>query len=101
MNMNKEQILKIIESGESQEIEFKESYHSSQEFSKIMCGFANTYGGVIILGVNSKKEVVGIKEDADKVQQKLSSSAQAVSPPILPNIETHEINNKKVIITII
>src|SRR3989338_6690013 len=66
-----------------------------------MCGFANTYGGVILLGVNSKKEVVGIKENADEIQQRLSSSAQAVSPPILPNIETHEINNKKVIITII
>ena len=99
--MNKEQVLKIIESGESQEVEFKESLHSSQEFSKIMCGFANTYGGVILLGVNSKKEVVGIKENADEIQQRLSSSAQAVSPPILPNIETHEINNKKVIITII
>ena len=99
--MNKEQILKIIESGESQEVEFKESFHSSQDFSKIMCGFANTYGGIILLGINAKKEIIGIKEDIDKIQQKLSSSAQAVSPPILPAIETHEITNKKIIVVAI
>ncbi len=99
--MNKEQILKIIESGESQEVEFKESFHSSQDFSKIMCGFANTYGGIILLGINAKKEIIGIREDTDKTQQKIASSAQAVSPPILPAIEIHEINNKKIIMAII
>src|SRR3990167_10069699 len=99
--MDQDQILKIIESGESQEVEFKESFHSSQDFSKIMCGFANTYGGIILLGINAKKEIIGIKEDIDKIQQKLSSSAQAVSPPILPAIETHEITNKKIIVVAI
>lgn len=99
--MNKEQILKIIESGESQEVELKESFHSSQDISKLMCGFANTYGGVIFLGVNNKKEVIGLKEDPDKIQQKISSSAQAVSPPILPAIEVHEINNKKIIAVVL
>ena len=54
--MNKEQILKIIEGGESQEVEFKQSFHSSQEFSKIMCGLANTFGGIILIGVSPKKE---------------------------------------------
>jgi len=100
-NMDKDQILKIIESGESQEVEFKESFHSSQEFSKIMCGFANTYGGILIVGVNTKKEVIGLKEEADKLQQKISSSAQTVSPPIIPSVEVLNINNKKVITIVI
>jgi len=41
--MEKSQVLKIIKSGESQEVEFKESFHSSQKFSELMCAFANTY----------------------------------------------------------
>ncbi|MBU3896766.1 MAG: putative DNA binding domain-containing protein [Nanoarchaeota archaeon] len=99
--MDKDQIFRIIESGESQEVEFKESFHSFQEFSKIMCGFANTYGGIVIVGVNAKKEAVGLKEDADKLQQKISSSAQAISPPIIPSIEVHDINNRKIITIVI
>lgn len=99
--MDRSQILKIIELGESQEVEFKESFQSAQEFSKIMCGFANTYGGVLLVGVNRKKEVIGLAEDADMLQQKIAASAQAVSPPLVPSIEIHSIENKKIIVIIV
>lgn len=56
--MDKEQVLKVIEKGESQDVEFKESFHSSQEVSKFICAFANTYGGVIVLGVNKHGKAV-------------------------------------------
>jgi ATP-dependent DNA helicase RecG len=99
--MDKKQILQIIESGESQEIEFKESFHSSQDFSKLMCALANTYGGIILIGVNNKKEIVGLKEDLDNIQQRISSSAQAISSPLFPSVEIYTINNKKIIAIII
>ena len=99
--MNTEQLTKIIQSGESQEVEIKQSFHSSQDFSKIMCGLSNTFGGVIVLGVSPKKEVLGVKEDTDIIQQKISAAAQAVSPPILPSVEVHEIENKKVLVVIL
>jgi len=95
--MDTKQILQIIKSGESQEVEFKESFHSSQDVSKLMCGFANTYGGIILIGINNKREVVGIKENLDEIQQKISSSAQAISSPISPSIEIHKIDNKEII----
>jgi len=65
-----------------------------------MCGFANTYGGIIILGVSKNRDIIGVSGDLDEIQQKISSSAQAVSPPILPSIEVHEIDSKKIIIII-
>ncbi len=99
--MDTEQLIKIIQSGESQEVEIKQSFHSSQDFSKIMCGLSNTLGGVIIIGVSPKKEVIGINDNTDVIQQKISAAAQAVSPPILPSIELHEIKNKRVIVVIL
>ncbi|MDD5162815.1 MAG: putative DNA binding domain-containing protein [Candidatus ainarchaeum sp.] len=95
------QVLQVIDSGESQEIEFKESFHSSQKFSEIMCGFANTYGGIILLGVNNKKQVIGVLDKIDEVQQKISCSAQSVSPPVLPSIEVHEVNGKKIVAIVV
>ncbi|MFH0862752.1 MAG: RNA-binding domain-containing protein [Candidatus Altiarchaeota archaeon] len=94
-------ILGVIGSGESQEVELKESFHSSRDFSKLMCGFANTCGGIILVGVTQKKQIVGLKEDADEIQQKISASAQAVSPPILPSIELHAVEGKQIIATVI
>ncbi|MBI5047121.1 putative DNA binding domain-containing protein [Candidatus Micrarchaeota archaeon] len=63
-----------------------------------MCALVNTYGGIVIIGVNSKKEIVGIKEDADILQQKLSAAAQAISSPIVPKIEVLSLQDQKIII---
>ncbi|MFZ2455383.1 MAG: RNA-binding domain-containing protein [Candidatus Altiarchaeia archaeon] len=99
--MNNEQLLKLLDSGESQEVEFKESFHSGQEYSKLMCGFANTFGGVILVGINNKKDIIGVKENTDVLQQKISNSAQAISPPVLPSVEVHEIDDKKIVAIVI
>ncbi len=99
--MDKDQILEVIESGETQEVELKQSFHSSQDFSKLMCGFANTYGGMVIVGIDSKKNIVGIKEDIDHPQQKISAAAQAISPPIVPQIQVYTIEGKKIIAVIV
>jgi len=101
VTMDTGKIKQIISTGETQDVEFKESFHSSQKISELMCGFANTYGGVIILGVNKKREIIGVSGNLDEIQQKISSSAQAVSPPILPSIEVHEIDSKKIIAIVI
>ena len=99
--MNSDQISKIISTGESQEVEFKESFHSTQRFSEIMCSFANTYGGIIFLGVNNKNEIIGVSGKIDEIQQKISATAQSVSPPLIPSIELHEVNGKKIIAIIV
>src|SRR3989344_875010 len=95
------QLLEEIESGETQEVELKQSFHSSQDFSKLMCGFANTQGGMIIVGGNAKKVIIGIKEDVDELQQKISASAQAVSHPLVPDIQVHTIEGKKIVAVVI
>ncbi len=99
--MDKDQILEVIESGETQEVELKQSFHSSQDFSKLICGFANTYGGMVIVGVDAKKNSVGIKDDIDQLQQKISAAAQAISPPIVPQIQVYTIEGKNIIAVIV
>lgn len=99
--MDTKQVLDVINSGETQEVEFKESFHSSQDISKLMCGFANTYGGVILIGVSADRRIVGVGRDTDGIQQKMSSSAQSVSPPILPSIKVHEIDGRKVVAAVV
>ena len=48
---------KII-SGESQNIEYKESWRD--EYLKWICGFANAGGGTIYVGVNDNKKIIGV-----------------------------------------
>ena len=66
-----------------------------------MCGFVNTSGGVIIIGVNKNKEMIGITKDLDDIQQRISSSAQAIDPAIIPDIKIHTINSTNIISIVI
>ena len=43
---------------ESQNIEYKESWQD--EHLKWICGFANAYGGRIYIGINDKKQIIGL-----------------------------------------
>ena len=65
--MDKEQLLKRIEEGESEEVELKESCSSNNKISETICAFANSDGGYIIFGVAKNQEIKipnypGVKE---------------------------------------
>ena len=64
----------IIEVGESIELEFKQSFHSVQNIVKIIASFANTQGGILIVGIKDNGFIEGIKENVDILQQKISQS---------------------------
>lgn len=69
--MDAETLKKIIAEGESVEVELKQSFHSVQDVAKDICAFANTQGGLLILGVKDDGTTEGVKGDLDKVQQQI------------------------------
>jgi len=69
--MEKEQLQKILERGENQQVEFKESFHSHQQVSKLICAFANTTGGVLFFGINKKSKIEGVKLALSSIKQKI------------------------------
>ncbi len=99
--MEVEELQQLIELGETQDVEFKQSFHSSQDISKILCGFANTSGGILLIGVKDNKEVLGVNKDIDSLQQKISAANQNVSPTPLISVEVHSLFSKKVLVVII
>lgn len=59
-----ENIQNIILLGENVNTELKEANNGlPKSIFETVCSFLNTTGGYIILGVNDKKEIVGIKEE--------------------------------------
>lgn len=70
----KSPILELIDLGESHKVEFKSSlrwdYVNNKANKKLeydiarsICGFYNTYGGFLLIGVSDLKEILGIKKD--------------------------------------
>lgn len=96
--MNAETLKKIIAEGESVEVELKQSFHSVQDVAKDLSAFANTQGGLLILGVKDDGVIEGVKGDLDKVQQQISNANSMIHSAPLINVEVLTLEGKKVIV---
>ena len=58
-----EEIKKIVGQPESQTLEYKAVLPPSRNVAQILCSFANTEGGFLILGVTDDSKINGLSED--------------------------------------
>ena len=86
----------ILKKGESETVEFKAQFNKETIMSLV--AFANTRGGKVVVGVDNKGHVTGIKAGPETVQRYLNEVKVATYPQILPNIDKYEIEDKSVLI---
>ena len=82
---------------ESNTVELKEIINN--DFKKEIVAFANTSGGKVYVGVNSKGDVIGI-ENAEKEMERITSMIRdGIKPDLIPftDVELLEIGGKDVI----
>lgn len=63
--MDSKELMKIIQNGEGNSIEFKESMKEiTKDVYDTVCSFSNRDGGHILLGVRDNGEITGVDETA-------------------------------------
>ncbi|MCH7761833.1 ATP-binding protein [candidate division TA06 bacterium] len=60
--MNEKELKKLIISEETEKIEFKEG--ENEPFYRTISAFANTKGGIILLGVDDRGQIKGVKSSS-------------------------------------
>ena len=84
-------VLDRIGTGESERTEFKRGLGDLSAVGRAVCAFANTEGGVVILGVTDSQQILGVREDAERVQERLTSFLQTgCSSPVTARPGQHE-----------
>ena len=84
-------VLQRIEAGEDWRTEFKEGLGDLSDIGKSICAFGNGDGGLIILGVDNAGAIVGVMEDPERVQERLTSFLQSgCSVPISARCGRHD-----------
>ena len=67
---------------EGQTLEFKGKIPRPMQLASVICAFANADGGVIIIGVNDKGEVLGLGKKSHDFERMIERVRDLCSPPI-------------------
>lgn len=86
---------RLIESGESQTVEFKTSFY--RETIETLVAFANAQGGTVLVGVADDGLVKGVTIGKESLNDWLSQIKSATSPSIIPDIDAVTMGGKTVV----
>ena len=91
-------IAKLLSMPEGKTLEFKRDLSSLQPILKTLVAFANTAGGVLIIGKDDAGNILGV-QDVFKAEEKLANTiADSIYPPLMPEIETISVEGKSLLI---
>ncbi len=86
-------LLDIIAQGETRHTEFKRLVHSPAKIAKSIVAFANTEGGIILIGVDDDKRITGIHSEKEMLEVVHDAVKLHVEPVL--ELETEVIEYKK------
>ncbi len=89
-------ISKLIEAGEGEMLEYKASFNI--EVIESLVAFANTLGGKVVVGINNKNEIIGVKVNEESVQNWVNEIKGKTAPPIIPNVNVVQFKDKAIVI---
>ena len=92
--MNNTQVADIIKNGETQMLEFKRQW--KDDYLKTLCAFANTDGGIILLGVDDNSQIIGLQNIQNLIETLPNKINNNLG--IIPHIEVLDFDDKKVIL---
>lgn len=91
-----EEIAKLIQQGDNDQVEFRHHTGGPNLLSKIISSFANAEGGKLIIGVNEKGKILGCKKEF--VMETFTKAKEKLIPCPAIAIEFIELENKLVAI---
>jgi len=89
---------KLIEEGEGERLEFKSSLAQIKDILKTICAFANTYGGIVVVGIKGSGEVVGLNVTDETLLSLRRSIETSIDPQPFVRLRVQSYNDKLILI---
>lgn len=88
----------LIENGEDGFTQFKRQVDRSDSLAKELVAFANSEGGIILVGIDDNKSIVGVNDITTLNQNISNSSSENCVPPIHTITQNIAIDNKVIVV---
>jgi len=94
-------ILRLVKQGESEQVEFKSRLPPDEIVARILIAFANTNGGILLVGVQEDGSIIGLQEEeANKAFGRLDKLVSSLFPwP--PQVGLINVNGRVVAYTVV
>ncbi len=90
----------LIEQGEHQRLDFKFAVNDSKKIARSLSAFANTNGGILLIGVKDNGKIAGVSSDEEFYMVQAAADLYT-QPEILLKTNQHKINGKIVLEVIV
>ncbi len=92
-------VSKLLNQREGKTLEFKRDISSPRNILKTVVAFANTAGGILLIGVDNKtRKAVGIADPLEAEERLCNMIADAIMPRVVPNVEITTIEGKTLLL---
>ena len=92
----KSKLLELIKKGENERVEFKEKF--DRETIETTVSFANTKGGIILIGVTDKSKIKGVEIGKETLNNWVNRISQSTEPVVIPEINNYRIKDKNIVV---
>lgn len=88
----------LLKEGESETVEFKPSLSQMDKITQSISAFSNTKGGVVVVGVSDKGEVLGVDIGKNTIESLANQIKQNTDPMAYPSICVENSDKMQVVI---
>jgi len=86
MELGPEELARRIAAGEGKTLEFKRGLPGDAKLARTLAAFANTRGGLLLIGVGDRGERVGAPHPRATLAEVRRVAAEALEPPLAPQV---------------
>ena len=97
MNLSADHVLEICARGEGRGVEFKRGLPGAAKTARTLCAFANTRGGMLLVGVTDRGEVYGVPEARAVARALRELARDRVSPPLAVEVAPVAVGEHRVV----
>ena len=87
MDFDAEAVLEIAAKGDGREIEFKRGLPGPAKMARSLCAFANTRGGILLVGVTDRGEPYGVEHPRSVVASLREYASERADPPVAVHVQ--------------
>jgi predicted HTH transcriptional regulator len=97
MKLSEPELVELIAGGEGKTLEFKRGLPRDEKTARSLVAFANTRGGILLIGVGDRGELIGAPRPKQTLEHLREIAEFAIEPPLAVETQLVVVDGRKIV----